>query len=157
MFNYSDDPGQLYRAEVELIAHDEWAVELRELFGDLFDPDGTVSKRHTDSESEASIAFSKITAVYPEYTKERLNQTRGDPQPLIEDPQLKQVLGTARQLSATTSVGLLKQLRLYVDSQEKSATMSMAYWPLIRAVKIYIKARALSTGAVLVDLASLSP
>jgi hypothetical protein len=52
---------------------------------------------------------------------------------------------------------MYRQLQNYVDSKEKTAAtgQTMEYWPLIKVVRIYTKAAALSTGAVIVDLVSL--
>lgn len=55
-----------------------------------------------------------------------------------------------------------KALQHYVDSKEKPTgdknkkvkgeKKQMEFWPLIKVVRIYTKADALSTGAILVDL-----
>lgn len=36
--------------------------------------------------------------------------------------------------------------------KQKGEKKGMEFWPLIKVVKIYVKAEALSTGAVIVDL-----
>lgn len=41
------------------------------------------------------------------------------------------------------------------DKKDKSSAFEMEYWPLIKVVKIYTKAPALSTGAVIVDLSGV--
>jgi hypothetical protein len=38
------------------------------------------------------------------------------------------------------------------DSKKKKEKKQMEFWPLIKVVRIYTKAEALSTGAVIVDL-----
>ncbi|KAM7187037.1 hypothetical protein V8F33_011456 [Rhypophila sp. PSN 637] len=141
-FNYSDDPEELYRAEVEFITSDEWIKELQGLYTDLLDGNG--------EDSEAGIAYAKIKAVYPKKTREMISEA--NPTQLTNETAVRRVLGTVKKLQATTAASIYRQLQNYVDSKEKNTEKLMEYWPLIKVVRIYTKASALSTGACLVDL-----
>jgi hypothetical protein len=156
-YNNSDDPAQLYRAEIEFITFDDWLKELQGLFGDLIDSNGKIYKESSTSDTDAGRAYAKIKAVYPHLTKEMIEQT--DPLQLASSNVLKKVLGTLKNFKATEASNMYSRLQRYVDSQEKTAGVakSMEYWPLIKVVRIYTKAAALSTGAVIVDLVSLIP
>lgn len=58
-------------------------------------------------------------------------------------------------LSFPTLTGLVlpdEQKKEDKDKKKKKDSEGPAYWPLIRQVKVYVKADALSTGAVLCDL-----
>lgn len=75
-------------------------------------------------------------------------------------------LGSLREIEDKDSLLFYRKLQNYVDSKEKSGTKStekaekkkkqqpwqMEHWPLIRCVRLYVKAEVLSTGAVIVDL-----
>lgn len=73
-------------------------------------------------------------------------------------------LGTTRNLEADDPLLFYKKLQHYVDSKEKTSgkkedgekekkkPREMEFWPLIRMVRLYVKAPALATGAVVVDL-----
>ena len=69
-------------------------------------------------------------------------------------------MGTTVHLEAETPAELAQMMAPYIISQEQEqeqergsdAPSSIAYWPLIRQLKVRCPARALSTGAVLVDL-----
>ncbi len=74
-YNYSDDPEDLYRAEVEFLTAEEWTRELEALFADLLDGNGEVSRDSSNQDSEAGIAYAKIKAVYPKKTKEQISRT----------------------------------------------------------------------------------
>jgi hypothetical protein len=149
-YNHSEDPDELYRAEVDFITADDWVKDLRGLYSDLLDGNGEVSRDCTNQDSDAGVAYAKIKAVYPKMTKEMIVQAT--PEGLASQIGVRQVLGTVRKLRATTAASLYRQLQEYVDSKEKNTERRMEYWPLIKVVRIYTKASALATGACLVDL-----
>ncbi|KAI1740104.1 hypothetical protein F4680DRAFT_465868 [Xylaria scruposa] len=158
-FNHSDDPQELYRAEIEFISAEEWVRELQILFSDLLDPSGQVSREATKTDSEAGVAYAKVRAVYPHKTKEMIAQS--NIQDLANEPAVRGILGTTKVLKKETAKQLYLGMQHYVDSKEKSTGLAgqtkrtdtlMEYWPLIKVVRIFTKANALSTGAVIVDL-----
>ncbi|KAI9870035.1 MAG: hypothetical protein M1823_008870, partial [Watsoniomyces obsoletus] len=71
-------------------------------------------------------------------------------------------LGTERKLDSDDASMFYRKLQHYVDSKEKSTgkdkndkekkTREMEFWPLIKVVRLYVRASALATGAVIVDL-----
>ena len=98
--------------------------------------------------------------MYPNKTKEMLaNSTVTQ---LMNVPEVKALLGTTKKVEKAQSEPFYRALQHYVDSKEKSTEQSnkkdkgekkaMEFWPLIKVVRIYTKADALSTGAVIVDL-----
>lgn len=156
-YNHSDDPEALYRAEVEFITAEDWIGELRVLFTDLVDGNGDVSRECNNADSDAGIAYAKLKAVYPNKTKEMLAQ--GNPHAFAHEPAVRRVLGSVKILNERSASELYQQLQRYVDSKEKERVADpraknnvMEFWPLIKVVRIYTKAAALSTGAVIVDL-----
>ncbi|KAI1478877.1 Dynamin family-domain-containing protein [Daldinia eschscholtzii] len=156
-YNHSDDPSQLYRAEIEFITAEEWIKELQILFNDLIDGNGAVSRDCSNADSEAGVAYAKLKAVYPHKTKEMIAE--GSPQEFANEPAVRGVLGSVKTLKESSAKSLYSRLQHYVDSKEKitghehkKRNVPMEYWPLIKVVRIYTKAKALSTGAVLVDL-----
>lgn len=155
-YNYSEDP---YRAEVEFITAQDWEKELRTLFEDLLDGSGNVSRDCTNEDTEAGVAYAKIRAVYPKKTKEDIANSSIDD--LTHHRDVVDLLGSSKTIKESDSLRFYKRLQHYVDSKEKSTgdkekdrkkTRSMEYWPLIKVVRLYVKAPALSTGAVIVDL-----
>lgn len=169
-YNHSDDPNELYRAEVEFVSADEWSRELKNLLGDLIDGTGNVSQECNNPDTEAGLAYSKIKAVYPHLTKEGIVKCASDPAAMAQQPLVYAVLGSVKRLRALSSRDLYEDLQKYIDSKEKNADSKekntgskkntdsnekknqMEYWPLIKVVRVYCKAAALSTGIVLVDL-----
>ncbi|KAK8038081.1 hypothetical protein PG994_014848 [Apiospora phragmitis] len=155
-YNYSDDPDELYKAEVEFITHEEWVRELEQLYADLLDPSGEISREASNTDSDAGVAYAKLKAVYPSKTKEMLAQA--NPDNLAAEPGVRNVLSSTKLLKAMTSKSLYRQLQRYIDSKEKltgderKKNVPMEFWPLIKVVRINTKANALSTGAVIVDL-----
>lgn len=149
-YNYSDNPDELYRAEVDFITVDDWAKDLRGLYSDLLDGNGEVSRDCSNTDTDAGVAYAKIKAVYPKMTKEMI--VKATPDSLANQGPVRAVLGTVKKLRATTAASLYRQLQDYVDSKEKNTKKRMEFWPLIKVVRIYTKASALATGACLVDL-----
>ena len=151
-YNHSEDPSELYRAEVEFITAGDWCKELEALFADLIDGNGKVSHGCSNQDSEAGIAYDKIKAVYPKKTKDMI--AHSTPQSLTDEPAVRRVLGSVKKIRAATASSLYRQLQEYVDSKEKNRDQekSMEFWPLTKVVRIFTKAAALSTGACLVDL-----
>ncbi|TDZ99668.1 Nuclear GTPase SLIP-GC [Colletotrichum sidae] len=152
-YNYSDDPSELYRADVEFITARDWIKELETLFTDLLDNSGNFSRDCTNPDSDAGIAYAKIKAVHPHKTREMISEST--PEQLAGESVVRGVLGSVKTLKSNSPEDLYANLQRYVDSKEKRKTVSMEYWPLIKVVRIYTKAHALSTGAVIVDLPGL--
>ncbi|KAF9636827.1 hypothetical protein BFW01_g7723 [Lasiodiplodia theobromae] len=135
-WNDSNDEGKRYRADVEFISPDDWYKELKTLFDDILDGGGNISKEATSNpDSEAGIALAKIRAVYPSRTRDQL--ASGGLEGLKRDAKVNNILGTVKHIADSENSNFYKKLQTY---------------PLIKVVKIYTKAQALSTGAVLVDL-----
>ena len=149
-----DDEERRYRAEIEFIKAAEWEKELRILFDDLIDSNGNVSREASNPDSDAGIAYAKIRAVYPQKTKEDLaaSSVAG----LMSDSTVSGVLGSIININSSRPERFYSRLQNYVDSKDKiggrKKERNIEYWPLIKVVRVYTKANALSTGAVIVDL-----
>jgi GTPase SAR1 family protein len=155
-YNHIDD---LYRAEIEFIVQQDWEKELNILFQDLLDSQGKISHDAINADTEAGVAYAKIRAVYPNYTREKLEECSVDD--LINHENVQDVLGITKEVTASDSLLFYKQVQSFVDSKEKTtgdknrdktAAKKVEYWPLIKVVRLHVKAAPLSTGAVIVDL-----
>ncbi|KAG9038318.1 hypothetical protein FRB95_001730 [Tulasnella sp. JGI-2019a] len=154
--------GPSIMADVSFLTKDEWKAELDVLLTDLLDEDGR-PRKVTDMRSEAGVAWSKVHAVYPNIPQDYLANLTAD-QILDRDPVIKNLLGTTKQISSANSKDFKKAIGKYIDSKEKKRgnkddkekkkdkTEGPALWPLIRTVRVRCSAKALSTGAILVDL-----
>jgi Dynamin family len=154
-WNPSNNENAKYRAEIEFIKPEDWEKELRILFEELLDGSGKVSRDATNEDSEAGIAYAKIKAVYPKFTRDEI--ANASVRELMRHPSVKNVLGTTKTVEQAHPNRFYRVLQSYVDSKEKltgdkKQAKEMEYWPLIKVVKIYTKADALSTGAKVVDL-----
>lgn len=147
-----------YRARIKFIPTDEWRSELSILYQDLLDAKGGLAKDHNNKDTEASMAYGKIKAVYP--TKSDRELASSSIEELVQS--LHDVLGEEKTFSDMNSEVFRKQLKVYVDSANRSSNGEvgtnlrvervMEYWPLIKNVKIYTKAPVLLNGVVSVDL-----
>jgi hypothetical protein len=80
---------------------------------------------------------------------------------LMNHANVQNVLGGKREIVESDSLLFYDRLQFFVDSKEKTRAKKdkdkkqpkeMEFWPLIKVVRLYVKAPALSTGAVIVDL-----
>jgi len=177
-WNSSEDESSKYRAEIEFIKPAEWERELKVLFEEIIDGSGGISREVGNPDSQAGIAYAKIRAVYWRLTREDL--VNSSIEKLMADHSVRGVLGTTKYVKDRSCDTFYKTLQHYVDSKEKPELMKdsddddeedkskstgdedktkkktkkreQKFWPLIKVVRLYVKADALSTGAVLVDL-----
>jgi hypothetical protein len=165
-WNDSRDPSSKYRAEIEFISHDDWKKEVATLIKEFLTESGAISRDAADENSDAGIAWAKFHSVYPRKTRDSLNGCTVES--LMSDKAVLAVLGTTKKITTASPTAFYWQLQRYVDSKEKISkkgkekqkdnhknVFDMEHWPLIKVVKIYVKAPALSTGAVIVDLPGL--
>lgn len=150
--SYNTETEHPYRAQIEFITAEDWEMELRALFQDLFDECGEMKNVSRDTDA---VAWAKIKAVYPQKTKEAISTATVEQ--LVQDNHVKPILGKTKVLEASNSSAFYRHLQRYVDSQEKAkkddkTPREMEYWPLIRVVKLSVKSPVLQTGAVVVDL-----
>lgn len=147
-WNTETSPTRAYKAEIQFITADEWRAELDIICSDIRDlpPDES-------SNPETNIALAKINAVYPDLDTSDLKNI--SPAQLLTRTDLDGFLGENR-LVFDSHVGKFKKaLRSFTSSSSRAVSkggVKFAVWPLIRLVKVFIKADVLKTGIVLVDL-----
>ncbi|KAJ0318258.1 hypothetical protein COL5a_010716 [Colletotrichum fioriniae] len=157
-WNNSDDPTQKYRAEIDFITQGEWTEELFQLYRDLFDAEGRLlSTDIRNPDSEAGAAYATLRAVYPQLNDEEFEQSH--PTALASYPSIKEVIGAKMVVVDSDPDNFYTKIQSFVDSEENSGGSNgrpqerkMAFWPLIRVVRVFLKSEILSTGVVLVDL-----
>ncbi|KAL8802146.1 MAG: hypothetical protein Q9182_004012 [Xanthomendoza sp. 2 TL-2023] len=152
-YNHGETP---YRAEIEFIQPQDWEKELITLLQDLLDSTRKISSEHTNHETDAGIAYAKVKAVYPK--KRHIDIANSSIESMLHD--VAHILGKTHQIDDSDSVQFYRRLQKFIEpsgdrEKEKIAYQrekEMEYWPLIKVVRLYVKAPVLSTGAVLVDL-----
>jgi hypothetical protein len=152
-YNYSEEPNAAYSAEIYFVSKEEWVKELEILQGEIKDrPEGELL--NTKSGSEASAAFAKITAVYPNIDIEKIGTAT--PEEFIQAQDLSDILGKSKKIHESKVKPFYSQISAFVDSKNMAKSVGQfAFWPLVKVVKIYVKAPVLQNGLVLVDLPGL--
>ncbi|KAH7407521.1 hypothetical protein BKA64DRAFT_422019 [Cadophora sp. MPI-SDFR-AT-0126] len=152
-YNQSDDPTKAYAACVEFCSPDEWAAEIRILREDIeCRPEG--ENLSASSTSDAGVALAKFKAVYPGIPTDKL--LRMTEEEVIQDTNLSDILGKSKTIYTANAKEFSKAITQYIDSANKtSKSGKFEYWPLVRLVKVYVKASLLKDGLVLVDLPGL--
>ncbi|KAK1595312.1 uncharacterized protein LY79DRAFT_511153 [Colletotrichum navitas] len=164
-WNQSEDPAKKYRAEIEFITQAEWTTEVIALHRDILNANGGISSDVRNADSDAGIAYAVLKAVYPKHTDEQLRDT--DPAVLANFIKVREVIGKTQIIEEEECGSFYSKIQSFVDSEEKrskdgseiastASTIpqeeSMAFWPLIKVVRVFLKSEVLSTGVVLVDL-----
>ncbi|RAH83494.1 hypothetical protein BO86DRAFT_408456 [Aspergillus japonicus CBS 114.51] len=168
-----------YRAEVEFIQREGWERELDILFAELRVHSEELARGEEPKDAEATVALQKIMAVYPALERQALLET--SPCELLKDERVSDLLGQTVTIKDNNSKSFADELKSYIDSKGKkksrpkssakkaalghpkdlsegsdSADQGIGLWPLVHVVRIYVKAKALSAEAVLVDLPGVS-
>lgn len=153
-WNDSDDPEKAFRAEIEFISETEWKEEMDVLLDDL--KNATKGEDvSVKSGSEASTAFAKISAVWPGVTLSKLKGMTS--QELFDQIDgVSNILDCHLEIAKPKAKPFSREINKYIDSNNKQKSSNeISYWPLVRCVRIYIKAEILRHGLVLVDLPGL--
>lgn len=152
-WNESEAPKEAYRAEVEFCTAEEWATEFDIIRNDIQSrPEG--EKLAAGFISDSGVGVAKLKAVYPgTQITELLEMTKED---TLVDEHLSNILGKTKSISNASSKEFHKNINKFIDSSNKSAKAAkIEYWPLVKLVRIYVKAEILRHGLVLVDLPGL--
>ncbi|KAK1992109.1 hypothetical protein LX36DRAFT_694424 [Colletotrichum falcatum] len=177
-WNPSEDPAKKYRAEIEFITQAEWTTEVIALHRDILDANGRISSDVRNPDSDAGIAYAVLKAVYPKHTDEQLRDT--DPAVLANFVKVREVIGKTQIIEEAECGSFYSRIQSFVDSEEKRSKngsntadtantantastanvppqeQRMAFWPLIKVVRVFLKSEVVSTGVVLVDLVTVA-
>lgn len=132
-YNYSDDPTEAYRAEIQFLEQPEFLSELRELRSLLA------------FEDEADSAYDKLKHLFPGVSRNGIEDST--PAELLGQLPAKRRLGKQIKVASDSAESFSEKLRLYIDPANAQ---------LVKQIKIYTKSQALSTGVNIVDLVSSS-
>lgn len=155
-YNHEKSP---YKAQIEFIKREDWERELRILIKDLDSEETGEIRANPPTDSEAAVALEKIKAVYPWLEPGKIMTT--PIQTLLDHPSVLKWLGSEVVIEEKKARTFASRVKSYVDSKgnrgpKGKKAKAQQIWPLIRVVKVFVKAKALETGAVLVDLPGVS-
>ncbi|PQE05083.1 tat pathway signal sequence protein [Rutstroemia sp. NJR-2017a BVV2] len=157
-WNSSTDPDSGFVATIERISQEDWKLELENFFEDLkekatnkdCDADDEDLERHQRIES----TFGKVKCVYPFIRS--LEAMKGHSvASLLNHRNVKDILGQSKTIRSGSLRKFSDSVSRYLDSnnfKEDVDSNSFAQWPLVKVVRIEVKADILKGGIVLVDL-----
>ncbi|KAK6210107.1 hypothetical protein QIS74_11691 [Colletotrichum tabaci] len=161
-WNTIEDPAKKYRAEIEFITQAEWTTEVIALHRDILDLNGNLSPDIRNIDSDAGIAYAILRAVYPKHTDQQFRET--DSFVLANFVKVREVIGKTQVVEEAECGSFYSKIQSFVDSEEKHSKnaaesankapheQTMAFWPLIKVVRVFLKSEVVSSGVVLVDL-----
>ena len=158
-YNKKSDMESLYRAEIVYITTTEWEQELQLLFEDLQAVASGEAGDDDEDDSERAErikkAIDKIKYVYPHInTRQKLVSTSVEE--LMSHPDISAVLSSTKTIAQSTKKKFALAIRRYIDSGDSDGKTS-AHWPLVKLVRVYVKADILKSGIVLVVSPQFTP
>jgi hypothetical protein len=143
-WNPSDDEDRRFWGVVEYISSEDWRNELQILARDLLNEDGELDLSLPPN-SDAKIALDKIHTVYGYLERDKIAARLQNIDEMVRDDRLRLRLGTVEEFSDRNATGFRNKLQRHINSAND-------LWPLVKVVKIYVKAPVLKFGVVFVDL-----
>jgi len=158
-YNHSDDPNRLFRAEIEGISKSKFSKELEDLFEDkrqwdlYADDEDEGEERDTEIWQRLLNTIEKIKWLYPSLKNpDDLNKTSA--KQLLSKPHVLKMLDSKKGLCAKTEAAFARDIKKYIESTapKEGDDVSVSLWPLVKVVRIFVKAEILKPGIILVDL-----
>ncbi|KAJ5017546.1 Nuclear GTPase SLIP-GC [Colletotrichum sp. SAR 10_99] len=170
-YNDDDDDENPYKAEIDFVSPDEWIREIKTFLDDvtaknaegdlnLDDEDDDEEEESNDSDEgqgeenldgdDTARSVAKARAVYANMDNEVLLES--SVHDLMRHPNVHGVLGMTQTFKAQKAEELREMIECYIDSTDENDEEAVAYWPLVKAVRIFTKAEALSNGVTIADL-----
>lgn len=157
-WNPRDDPKAEFVAIIDRISKEEWESELQKLFQDIADKisnkDGDGEEPDLERDERIKSAFGKVRCVYPSIKSIEVLQ-RFTVATLMGHCNVRGILGESKIIHSGNLQDFGDAIKPYIDSsdsKEDGGTYSFAQWPLVKLVRLQVKAEVLETGIVLVDL-----
>ncbi|KAE9569435.1 hypothetical protein CGMCC3_g14542 [Colletotrichum fructicola] len=170
-YNDDDDDENPFKAEIDFVSPDEWIREIKTFLDDvaaknaagnlnLDDEDDNEEVESNDSDEgqdekdlggdDTDRSVPKARAVYANMDNEVLLES--SVHDLMRHPNVHGVLGMTQTFKAQKAEELREMIECYIDSTDKDDVDAVAKWPLVKAVRIFTKAEALSNGVTIADL-----
>jgi hypothetical protein len=151
-YNKSADKEALYRAEISYVTTAEWNQELHLLFEDLQSAALDAGDDDGDNDLERARridqSFDKIKYVYP-HINSRAKLLSTSVEELLGHPEVRDVLDSTKKIFKSTKKQFAASIKRYIDSGDPDGKTS-SHWPLLKLVKVFVKAPILESGIVLV-------
>ncbi|KAE9376210.1 hypothetical protein N431DRAFT_532541 [Stipitochalara longipes BDJ] len=156
-YNHNEDPAYLYRAIIEGISKAEFTKEIQDLFEAkrLWDigPEGEDDEPDVEIYQQMLTTIEKIKWLYPDLQRVEDLSNRSAIE-LLDAPYVKKMLDSKTHVSAENEASFAKHIKKYIESSKpkEGETAAISLWPLVKVVRIYVKAEILKPGIILVDL-----
>ncbi|KAF5499240.1 Nuclear GTPase SLIP-GC [Colletotrichum fructicola] len=149
-FNHDDDSEKPYRAEIDFVCAEVWQSEIETFLKEIAVNSDGFEDDDENPDTEAAKSVARARAVYANMDVEVL---QGSTVPeLMRHPNVHEVLGATRHFKTSSGEELRSLIEPYVDSSDKDDDDAIGFWPMVKAVRIFTRAKALSNGVTIVDL-----
>ena len=149
------DIASRFRAKIFFMSRNEWKAELEQLFLDLQPESAAMDKDDDETDPDERNdrilqALDRVKAVYP-HIKDIDGLMATSAAELLQHSSVSKLFGSPAEIAHKSKTKFSKALKVYIDSGN-SNSKAAALWPLIKLVKVFVKAPILDTGITLVDL-----
>lgn len=154
-YNHNESAGKLFRGEIVFVTKDELERELEQLFTDIREQDSAgedddIEDEHIEREKRIAESLDKLKCIYPGMnTVAKLKKSTMTE--LLNHPSIQNIVGTTREIFKDDKDSFARILQEYTESSEYKGKTG-ALWPLVKTVKVFVKAEILKEGIIFVDL-----
>lgn len=156
-WNYDERPGRAFRAEIDFHSLEEIRKDVDQFYQSVRELDVAQDdlEHIADLNAQMNEFFEKAKVLWG-FTLDKLKAMTAD-ELLASNPQITQLLGTTRNLHNASSERLSDRVRPFLDSTAHThgGSDKFAAWPLVKCVRIFLRADILKNGITLVDLPGL--
>jgi predicted GTPase len=156
-YNNDDDPAHLFIAVIEGMSMMDIAKELQQLYDDWIlwksGPDGEDDLPDVEVYERMNNTVEKFKWVFPNLQKiEDLSKTSAEE--LLKKQHVRKILDNKIYVQEPTESTFATAIQKYIESSKPNSEdeEAIAFWPLVKVVRIYVKAEILRNGIILVDL-----
>ncbi|KAF7959697.1 hypothetical protein EAE96_001310 [Botrytis aclada] len=154
-YNNSEDPERMYSATIEGVSRSEIQQELEELYEDMAawnleveeeeEPDTEIMQRMQDTVAKYKCVFAELKTL-DDWAKTSVDK-------LLAASNAQLLMDMRRTITKDNLKEFAAAIKPFIDtSKRKDGGVSYSLWPLVKVVKLFIKAPILKAGIVFVDL-----
>jgi GTPase Era involved in 16S rRNA processing len=156
-YNTDEDAEHRFKATIEGISKAEFTKEIKILFKNKElhneNPEGEDDEIDIEAYQQMLTTIEKIKWVYP-YLQNIDDIDDTSAEKLLNEEYVQKMLDSKEEVQASSELQFAQDIKKYIESSKPKdgENDAISLWPLVKVVRIYVKADILKCGIILVDL-----
>jgi len=156
-YNTDEDAEHRFKATIEGISKAEFTKEVKNLFRnkELYNEglEGEDDEIDVEAYQQMLTTIEKIKWVYP-YLQNIDDIDDTSAEELLNEEYVQKMLDSMEEVQASSELQFAHDIKKYIESSKpkEGEDGAISLWPLVKVVRIYVKADILRCGIILVDL-----